>query len=113
MINFDVSNDDKITIRKIAERAMESGLVSPEYGRLGVEMNITAVHANGCPLRLAALLAADDLNFAHDITGIHRHLNRETGKLDPLFLPRFAVLIASFAEHRRLTYFRDRKAQKR
>lgn len=53
-------------------------------------MDITATHANGCPLKLAELLAADDFNFSHDVAGIYRHLDRTTGKLLDCFLPRFA-----------------------
>jgi hypothetical protein len=36
------------------------------------------------------LLAADDFNFIHDVGGIQRHMNRETGKLENCFLPRCA-----------------------
>jgi hypothetical protein len=53
-------------------------------------MDITACHLNGCPLRLGELLGADDANFAHDVFGIRRHLNRETGKLEDCFCPRYA-----------------------
>lgn len=53
-------------------------------------MDLCACHANGNPLRLADLLAADDLNFTHDITGIARHMDRETGQLRDLFSPRFS-----------------------
>jgi hypothetical protein len=53
-------------------------------------MDILAAHANGCPLKLHALLEADDFNFAHDVFGIERHLNRNTGQLEHCFLPRYA-----------------------
>ena len=58
--------------------------------RLDVRMDISAVHAK-CPLRLHDLLAADDFNFTHDIGGIYRHLNRESGELEDCFVPRFAA----------------------
>lgn len=35
-------------------------------------------------------LAADDFNFAHDFMGIQAHMNRETGKCEDFFVPRFA-----------------------
>ena len=38
----------------------------------------------------AGLLAAGDDDFMHDVAGIHRHMNRETGILENCFLPRFA-----------------------
>lgn len=53
-------------------------------------MDITAVHANGNPLKLAELLATDDFNFTHDVFGITRHIDRETGKLGGCFVPRFS-----------------------
>ena len=39
---------------------------------------------------LTVFLKADDVNFGHDICGIHTHLNHETKKLEHWFLPRFA-----------------------
>lgn len=56
-------------------------------------MDITAVHANGNQLDLTALLAADDSNFAHDVFGIRRHLNRDTGELEDFFTPRFSARV--------------------
>lgn len=53
-------------------------------------MDVIAVHMNGRPLRLEALLAADDFNFAHDVFGIRRHLDRDTGELTQCFVPRFS-----------------------
>lgn len=55
------------------------------------QMDVLATHLNGCPLDLERLSAADDFNFAHDVFGIYRHLNRETGQLEDCFLPRFAA----------------------
>lgn len=40
--------------------------------------------------KIAELLPADDFNFAHDVAGIRRRINRTTGKLENYFLPRFA-----------------------
>jgi len=53
-------------------------------------MDVSAVHANGNPLRLEDLLHADDFNFAHDMSGICNCLDRNTGKLTRNFLPRFS-----------------------
>lgn len=56
-----------------------------------IQMDITAAHANGCPLQLRALLAADDFNFAHDVLGIRRFIDRSTGRIPAeKFWPRFA-----------------------
>lgn len=40
---------------------------------------------------LAQRLAADDFNFWHDINGIQRNLDRQTGRLQNRFLPRCHV----------------------
>lgn len=69
---------------------------------LTLTMDLTATHANGCPLRLADMaeaaraIAAGDyppyaLDVLHDIIGIQLHINRTTGVLDGHFLPRFAA----------------------
>ena len=47
-----------------------------------------------CPLDLSALLEAPDSDFAHDVFGIRRHLNRQTKKLEGHFLPRYAKVNA-------------------
>jgi hypothetical protein len=54
-------------------------------------MDITAIHCNGTPLRLADLAAADDFGFFHDVYGINRHIDRDTGTLTGFFLPRFCA----------------------
>lgn len=53
-------------------------------------MNLSAAHAR-CPLDIAALAKFDDANFAHDIFGIERHLDKTTGKLLDFFVPRCAA----------------------
>jgi hypothetical protein len=92
-ISFDVTDDDEDLIHQIVRRAMDptghdySSMIDP----LTLEMDLTACHANGCPLRLQELLDADNFNFAHDVLGINRHMNRDTGQLEDCFLPRFAA----------------------
>ena len=41
-------------------------------------------------LRLDELLEADDFEFAHDVFGIVNNIDRTTGKVGNLFVPRFA-----------------------
>lgn len=91
-VSFAVSKEDSEIINTITGRAVRL------YARHGMKldamsfmMDVTATHANGCPLKLAELATADESNFAHDVGGIVRHLDRETGKLGGCFLPRFAV----------------------
>lgn len=89
-LNFKASKTERDLIEKIAERAdaeiFERGLVQ---SRMVTMMDVTVVN-NACPLDLARLLEADAYEFAHDVTGIRRHLNRKTGELEGCFLPRFA-----------------------
>ena len=89
MVRFDVTPNDAKVIRKIANRAVRQArdVCSVEDWA----MDLTAVHTNGCRLRLRELLLADDFNFAHDLFGIRRHLDRQSGELDGRFLPRFAA----------------------
>lgn len=91
-INFTSTKEERAFAERIADRAAS---IQREAGqrpdRISILMDILATHANGCPLRLADLANADDYNFAHDVFGIGRHLDRETGKLTGHFLPRFAA----------------------
>lgn len=93
ILNWNVSKEDHELIAAIAKRAKE---IARRHGAdhtwHEAVMDITAVHANGCPLRLAELLAADDFNFTHDAFGIAKNLDRETGRLKNCFLPRFSAI---------------------
>lgn len=90
--SFKVNHSDAITIAAITTRAIRMARDAGwKYDRLEADMDITACHANGTPLKLEALLNANDFDFAHDVFGIHRHINRETGELQDCFLPRYAA----------------------
>jgi len=54
-----------------------------------VEMDVSACHITN-PLKLDDLLAADDSNFGHDVFGIRKYINRETGELTDCFSPRYS-----------------------
>ncbi len=94
MIDWNLSAEDRPIMNKIAERAVEmlkaQGVMPQPLSHYA--MDVTAVHLNIQPLRLADLLAADDFNFGHDVFGIGRHLNRDPENLKLLhcFLPRFS-----------------------
>lgn len=94
MIKF-ANGEDTGKIIKIVDRA---------YGELSAEtinrlwpskqsmmMDISACHANGNPLKLDELLVAKEFDFTHDICGIAAHMNRETGKLEDCFSPRYSA----------------------
>lgn len=93
MISFRVTKYELAVIEQIVDRALaelrKAGFQSQD--RMTLHMDITACHANGTPLRLGELLKADDFNFAHDVLGINRHIDRKTGKLTDCFSPRFSV----------------------
>lgn len=80
-------------VHKCAKRAIalaeDDGI---EYDMLTACMDLEACfHTAGVPLDLQKLLDAGDGNFGHDVFGIRRHMNRETGKLEGAFLPRCAL----------------------
>lgn len=89
-INWATTDEDQALIERIVERAIAEGHLL-KRNRLNTQMDITACHLNGTPLRLADFLAADAFNFAHDLFGIDKHMDRSTGKLTGHFQPRFSA----------------------
>lgn len=77
-------------INAIAERAVAlAASMGLDWNKRDALMDIMAAH-DAIPLKLDDLLAADNSNFAHDVFGINRHLNRQTLRIEDCFLPRFA-----------------------
>lgn len=87
-ISFEVSKEQSRTITKIVARAKK---MNSRVDGLSLTMDLCACHANDTPMDFERLLAADDFNFAHDVFGIIRHMDRETGRLKDFFSPRFAL----------------------
>ena len=50
-----------------------------------------SVSNDGCPMGFARLNEFDGANFAHDVGGIAKHLDRTNGQLRDCFIPRCAV----------------------
>ena len=97
MVSFNVSKHDHELIALIVRRAIRDaapGSLEPAGKRISTRqeltMDLTAVHANGMPLDLEGLLAADTFDFNHDVYGIRRFLDRTTGTLGGCFVPRYA-----------------------
>jgi len=94
-VNMSVSVADAGYIKDIAQRVVDWGDANMRGHRmkmLDVIMDLTAVHANGCPLYLATLAQGARISdVMHDVVGISRHLDRKTGKLQDGFLPRYAI----------------------
>ncbi|MGD1832522.1 MAG: hypothetical protein ACPKOP_04165 [Sphaerochaetaceae bacterium] len=84
-INFMRSTDEANLIRKIVRRTVLEGAYYED--RLTMEMDITSVHLNGCPLDLEQFLDCSSNDFAHDIFGIENNIDRETGHLNNNFIP--------------------------
>jgi hypothetical protein len=100
-VSFDVTKFERGLIEQIVARAQGEGYVRGKaapghwYDGNTATMDLTACHANGCRLDLERLLNADGFNFIHDIGGIAKHMNRDTGQLDGHFRPRFTERKAS------------------
>ena len=92
-INWTCTKGETDKLLKIMLRA--ASLMSFESrgsSRMEVSMDLTACHLNGCSLDLDGLLAAENADFIHDVAGIMRHINRQTGELEDCFLPRYAAV---------------------
>lgn len=85
-----LTKEDLTIIRKITKRAVEIAKKQGyEINYQTMEMDISACHISN-PLKLQELLSADDGNFGHDVFGIRKYINRETGELTDCFLPRYS-----------------------
>lgn len=86
-----MTKSEFVVIRKIVKRAAALfRLYGADYPAMTCEMDLTACHANCNRLDLDRLMLADDFNFLHDVAGIRRHINRETGELMDCFVPRYS-----------------------
>lgn len=93
-----ISRAEARKVGEIAERfereeKEREGRLPRGYKRLNLIMDIEAAHL-ACPIDLERLLTADAATFGHDLVGIYRHINRETGELSGCFVPRTARLDA-------------------
>ena len=84
-VNLNTTDMESDLIEFVVARAQECGATeNPDETML----DITACHCNGTPLDLLGLIKASEQDFVHDITGIHAHIDRQSGKLKDLFEPR-------------------------
>lgn len=89
-VSFKCGARDRALVEKIVERAKREGLIFENYSAETCEMDLIATNANGCGMAFRRLLDADGFTFVHDIAGIARHMDRETGRLTRCFRPRCA-----------------------
>jgi hypothetical protein len=92
-VSFNVPAEVMTAIELVAERyqTMLKRFGMPSVDQMSLIMDLTATHANGCPIDWDRLNKADDFTLAHDVGGIQRHINRQSGQLEDCFLPRCAV----------------------
>lgn len=91
---------EKTLALAIADRALQLAAsydVEQRWSRIDTIDLVLLAH-RGCPLDLEQFLHSSDQDFAHDIGGIRRHLNRITGQLEDGFTPRCAVSAKVLAE---------------
>ncbi len=86
-VSFKRTQEEDVLIERAVLRARTLG---DQRASIEISMDLSATNANGCPLDFDKLLAFDDFSFLHDIYGIARHLDRESGQLNDCFLPRCA-----------------------
>lgn len=97
-VRFDISVEDAVLVGLIADRVVDVLIswgaktieISWKEFRLEMRMDLVAVHANGCPMDFDRLLNTDKSTLMHDVGGIARYLDRDTGKLTENFRPRTA-----------------------
>lgn len=88
-ISFAVSDEDDDLIDQVLDRC-EAENITLSKDRMGHIMDLSACIANGCPLDLELMLEwPNKFDVAHDIWGINRHIDHNTGRLLDCFLPRF------------------------
>lgn len=78
-------------IRRIVRRWMallKARGIAEHRTAMDYEMDLSAVVGRGYKFDLDTLERFDEFDLAHDMRGIEAHLNRETGVLDMVFLPR-------------------------
>lgn len=88
VVSFERTKEENALITAVVLRAADSlGLAKNHWD---LHMDLCAAHANGCPIDFQKLLDADDATFGHDVLGVRKYINRQTGELEECFVPRCA-----------------------
>lgn len=87
-VKFDATKEERALVKTVVDRAVE---INPRLDRLSTTMDLLAAHANGNPMDFAKLATVETFTLMHDVYGIARHLDRETGKLGDFFSPRCSL----------------------
>jgi hypothetical protein len=93
-VKFTNSKAKNEQIKRIVDRwfaALRVYNITPDYDKLNVQMDLSAVVAQKqVRLDLDKLERFGDFDFAHDMSGIINCIDRKTGLLQHCFLPRAA-----------------------
>lgn len=93
-VSFEIPESAEEHVDRIIQRVeglcRENKMEVPDL--LSLRMDLMACHANGTPLDWERLSAADPFNLGHDVFGIMKHMDRETGQLTGHFRPRFTAM---------------------
>lgn len=91
-VNFNSTNKEMKLIQRIVDRAMYMAKdLEVSCDKKSLVMDIEACHCNGTKLDLKKLMASKNSDFGHDVFGISRYIDRNTGKLKNNFYPRCAA----------------------
>lgn len=94
MIDWDkitLTRKEYATIGRIVDRAMK---VYPEGDRMSLMMSLEACTIL-CPMDWEGLEKAKGSDLGHDVFGIDRYIDKETGELTECFLPRYAQKVTA------------------
>ena len=92
MISFKLKKATQILIERVASRAKDCGeVMNMDLDAKTIQMDLTACHKYGCKLDLEKMLMTRGVDLLHDVMGINRHLDRDTGNLTNNFHPRCAA----------------------
>ena len=82
------TKEDSDKIVAVATRASEIlTRANVPHSNLAIFVDLELCHANGCPLDLDAMMICPEEVLIHDVIGISRFVDRETGELFAGFLP--------------------------
>lgn len=84
-----LTDEDVSAINRITKKAIQMMPIM-SFRFMELEMDLQAAHL-GCRLDLDQLENGDNGDFAHDVVGISKNIDRETGQLQNCFLPRCAA----------------------
>jgi len=90
-LRLDVTREQAEFISAVVERADMLATMYRGYPFQDLRLDLSACEMNGCPMDWQKLLDCGDFDFVHDVWGIHRHIDRNTGVLGGNFLPRCAM----------------------